>query len=196
MAGDDRFDASELATVRQRRADIEAQIENLLDNITATNRDYVDRRISKLKDELAELEQQEAALLERQGREYQAEELAQAALALAPQVTTNSRSMGRSRRSALSCRAFVHEIVFDPESRTGTAYFYAVPVLGGEDGPGGAGGTRYHQQHANLAPDERKGPSEPASSLPIRNVGTRYTQKRTAPGEGGSSLIMVAGQDA
>jgi len=39
IAGSDRFDESELAGVRQRKADIEATIENLLDNITPTNRE-------------------------------------------------------------------------------------------------------------------------------------------------------------
>ncbi|NIN10531.1 MAG: hypothetical protein GTN62_04275, partial [Gemmatimonadales bacterium] len=51
LAGATDFDASELSAVRQRKADIEATIDNLLDNITATNRDYVDRRIEKLRDE-------------------------------------------------------------------------------------------------------------------------------------------------
>ncbi|NIN68591.1 MAG: hypothetical protein GTO63_28575, partial [Anaerolineae bacterium] len=50
------FDASELWAVRQRKADIDATIDNLLDNITATNREFVDRRIEKLRDEMVELE--------------------------------------------------------------------------------------------------------------------------------------------
>ena len=192
LAGNDRFDASELATVRQRQADIENQIENLLDNLTPTNRDYVDRRIAKLRDEAVELQQQEAALLESQGREHQAEELARAALALVPQVTRISEH-GTVEEKRTFLRAFVREIEFDPASRSGTAYFYAVPAFGGEGGPGRGGGTRYHQHHADSPPETPGSPSEAASSLPIRNVATRYTQERTAPEGGGSSLIMVAG---
>ncbi len=192
LQGADRFDASELGTVRQRQADIETQIENLLDNITPTNRDYVDRRIAKLRDEAVELGQQEAALLERQGQEHQAEELARAALALVPQVQRIAEH-GTVEEKRTFVRAFVKEIEFDPRSRTGTGYFYAVPLLGGDDGPGRGGGTRYHQHHADSPPETPGGTSEAESSLPIQNSATRYIPKRTAPEEGGSSLIMVAG---
>ncbi len=64
IAGGDRFDESELAKVRQGKADAEGAIDNLLDNITPTNREYVDRRIGKLRDEMVGLQQQEEALLE------------------------------------------------------------------------------------------------------------------------------------
>ncbi len=192
VAGGDRFDATELATVRQRQADIEAAIENLLDNLTATNRDYVDRRIAKLKDETVELKQQEEALLERQGRDSQAAELAQAALALAPQVEQIAQH-GTVEEKRVFLRAFVREIEFDPASRTGTAYLYAVPALDGDLGPDRGGGTRYQPATTDLAPEGSGLPSDAKSSLRLRNVGTRYAQKRTAPEGGDSSLIMVAG---
>jgi len=41
-----QFDGSELAKVGQRKADIEATIDDLLDNITPTNRDYGRKRIA------------------------------------------------------------------------------------------------------------------------------------------------------
>jgi DNA invertase Pin-like site-specific DNA recombinase len=192
VAGGDRFDATELATVRQRQVDVEAAIENLLDNLTPTNRDYVDRRIAKLKDETVELKQQEEALQERQGQECQAAELAQIALALAPRVEQISR-FGTVEEKRVFVRAFVREIEFDPVSRTGTAYLYAVPALDGDLGPAPGGGTRYHPIHADSPEEGAGGAPRAMSSLPIRNVGTRYAQKRTALGEDGSSLIMVAG---
>jgi hypothetical protein len=192
LQGADRFDASELSTVRQRQADIEATIENLLDNITPTNREYVDRRIAKLREETLRLEEQEAALQGQQGQEHQAEELARAAFALAPQVKQIA-AHGTVEEKRTFLRAFVKEIAFDPASRTGTGYFYAVPLLDGDGGHDGGGGTRYHQHHADSPPEEPEGTSGAGSSLPLQNVGTRYTPRRTAPGEGGSSLIMVAG---
>jgi len=192
VAGNDRFDESELAQARQRKTDIEAKIENLLDNLTPTNREYVDRRIEKLRDEMVELEQQEQALLEQQGRECQAAELVQAALALAPQVGQVVR-FGTVDEKRTFVRAFLRGIEFDPASRAGTAHFWAVPDAGGGMGTDPGGGTRYHPTDENSPEDGSSAASDAKSSLRLRNVGARYTQKRTAPTEGGSSLIMVAG---
>lgn len=192
VAGDDRLDESELSAVRQRQADVEATIENLLDNITPTNRDYVDRRITKLRDETVELQQQEQALLEQQSREGQAAELAQTALALAREVGQLAE-LGMVDEKRTVIRAFLREIEFDPESRTGTAYFYAVPSLNGDTAPDPGTGTRYEPATTDSNADGSESPSGEKSSLRLRNVGARYAQKRTAPRGGGSSLIMVAG---
>ncbi len=193
IAGGDQFDESELAQVRQRQADIDAAIDNLLDNLTPTNREYVDRRIKKLRDEMMELQQQEEALLERQGREVQAAGLAQAALALAPQVDRIAR-FGTVEEKRIFIRAFLRGIEFDPASRTGTAYFYAVPSVTGDMGPEEDGGTRYQPTTTESAAEVSEGGPEGKSSLRLRNVGARYAQKRTAPAGGDSSLIMVAGE--
>jgi hypothetical protein len=192
VAGSYRFDESELAIVRQRKSDIGASIENLLDNITPTNRDYVDRRIEKLRDETVALEQQEQALLEQQGRECQASELVQAALALAPQVDQVAR-FGTVDEKRTFIRAFLRGIEFDPASRSGTGYFYAVPDMGDGMVPDPGGGTRYQPATTDLAAEASGLPSGGKSSLRLRNVGARYAQKRTAPRGGDSSLIMVAG---
>jgi len=192
IAGGDRFDESELAKVRQRKADIDASIENLLDNITPTNREYVDRRIEKLRDEMVELQQQEDALLEQQGRECQAAELAQAALALAREVDQVVAS-GTVDEKRTFIRAFLREIEFNPQSRTGTAYFYVVPSGSGDTGPDPSGGPRYEPATTDSSAEGSESPSDGMSSLLLRNGDTRYAQKRTAPAEGGSSLIMVAG---
>ena len=192
IAGGDRFDESELGAVRQGKADAETAIDNLLDNITPTNREYVDRRIEKLRGKIVDLEQQEEALLEQQGRECQATELAQAALALARSVDQVA-AFGTVDEKRTFIRAFLREIEFDPRTRTGTAYFYAVPSANGDTAPDPGGGTRYQPpttdsstEGAGLDPDEK-------TSLLLRNDDTRYAQKRTALGKDGSSLIMVAG---
>ncbi|HUW11919.1 MAG TPA: hypothetical protein VM537_19490, partial [Anaerolineae bacterium] len=90
-------------------------------------------------------------------------------------------------------RAFVREIEFDPRSRSGTGYFYAVPVLGEEGGPGLGGGTRSQPATMDSGAEVSKAAQDAKSSLRLRNVGTRYAPKRTAPEGGGSSLTMVAG---
>ncbi len=72
--------------------------------------------------------------LEQQGRECQAAELAQAALALARQVDRVA-AFGTVDEKRAFIRAFLRNIEFDPQTRTGTAYFYAVPSLSGEPVP-------------------------------------------------------------
>jgi hypothetical protein len=90
-------------------------------------------------------------------------------------------------------RAFLKEIEFDPRSRTGTAYLYAVPSVTGDIGPDPGGGTRYEPATSDSDAEGSGSHADRMSSLPLGNVGTRYAQKRTAPTEGDSSLIMVAG---
>ena len=164
----------------QRKADIEANIDNLLDNITPTNRDWVDRRIDKLRDEIVELERREAALGQQQDREHQAALLAEHALAVA-------RSFDRlvevgtldEKRSVV--RAFLRRIDFDPESQAGKAHFWLVPDLRWDDpvtSPPGRG---------------RRGDAAQMSSGSIVSGDTRYHEKRRAVGDSTSSVIVVAG---
>jgi len=82
------------------------------------------------------------ALLEQRGRRVEAADLARAAPALAPQVGQIAQ-LGTVKEMRTLIRAFLREIEFDPESRTGTACFYAVPSTNGEAGPDPGAGTRY-----------------------------------------------------
>ena len=192
IAGGTRFDESQLAAVRQRQADIEASIENLLDNITPTNRDYVDRRIAKLKEETVGLRQEEEALLERQGQECQAEELAQAALALAPQVDQVAR-FGTVEEKRTFIRAFLRNIDFDPATNSGTAHLWAVPTVGQDGGDGGGRSIRFEPATTDSASEGSGRAAGAMSSLPLRNVVARSQQKRRAGQAGASSFHMVAG---
>jgi phosphotransacetylase len=94
----------------------------------------MDRRIEKLWDEIRELEQQEDVLLEQQGRECRAAELAQAALALAREVAQIA-ACGTVEEKRTFVRAFLREIELDPQARTGTACFCAVPSVNGDTAP-------------------------------------------------------------
>ena len=71
---------------------------------------------------MAALQQQEEALLEQQGHEAQAAELAKAALALAPQVDQVARS-GTVEEKRTLIRAFLRVLEFDPTTRKGVAHF-------------------------------------------------------------------------
>ena len=181
VAGAGRFDGSELATLRQRKADIEATIDNLLDNITPTNREWVDRRIEKLRDEMVELERQEAALGQQQDREHQAALLAEQAFAVARSFD-RLLEVGTIEEKRTLIRAFLHGIDYDPESSSGKAHFLLVPNAGHDDGAAGPspGGLR-------------KDPAQHMSSGSIGSGDTRYHEKRRAANDGTSSVIMVAG---
>lgn len=134
----------------------------------------------------------EEALLEQQGRECQAAELAQTALLLAREVDQIA-AFGTVDEKRTFVRAFLREIEFDPQSRTGTAYFYAVPSLNGDAAPDPSTGTRYEPATTDSDAAGSERPSDAMSSLRLRNDDARYAPKRTAPGGGDSSLIMVAG---
>ena len=194
IAGAGRDDGSQLAALRQRKADIETTIDNLLDNITPTNRDYVDRRIEKLRDEMVALERQEAALAQQQDRERQAQILADRAFAAV-------RDFGRlveagtvdEKRTVV--RAFLRGIDYDPESRSGKGHFWLLPGVGLDDqepNPGGRG--RRTDVTGNISPRTAAGAADSQCSLLGFRAGyTRSEKKRSATGGDASSFGVVAG---
>jgi len=184
------FDGSALAAIRQRREDIEAKIENLLDNITPTNREFVDRRIEKLRGEIADLERQEAAAAEQQDREKQAQAMAQEALALVRQFDRLVEAGTVDEKRTL-IRAFLRRVDFDPASGTGTGYFWFVPSMGRDatdsDGPNGRSASK-------TAQDAPGAPLSPTSSFHGVAGNTRSTKKRSAVKDDASSFSVVAGE--
>jgi DNA invertase Pin-like site-specific DNA recombinase len=194
MAGASRFDGSALAVVRQHKADIEATIENLIDNITPTNREFVDRRIEKLRDELVELERQEAALAEQQHKEQHAVIIAQEALAVA-QSFDRLVEAGTVDEKRVLVRAFLRRIDFDPQTRAGKAYFWVVPSVGQDDfeiEPVGHGRRKGVPAQA-LTQGHHDSPGYAESSHQGVSGNTRYTKTRRAAQDGASSHSMVAG---
>jgi len=181
VAGAGRSDGSEAAQVRQRRADIEAIINNLLDNITPTNREWVDRRIEKLRDEMVELERREAALGQQQDREQQAALLVDHALALARSFD-RLVEIGTIEEKRTLVRAFLRGIDYDPASQTGKAHFLLVPNAGHDDEGAGPSPGGLHGDAAQQMSSGSSGSGD-----------TRYHEKRRAAGDGTSSVIMVAG---
>ena len=164
-----------------RNVDIEATIDNLLDNITPTNRDFVDRRIGKLRAEMVDLERQEAELAQQQDRKRQAQLLADRAFGL---VRDFDRlvAIGTVDEKRSMVRAFLRGIDYDPESASGKAHFLLVPNAGHDDA--GAGPSQG---------GSRKDPARQMSSGSIVSSDTRYHETRRAASDGTSSVIMVAG---
>jgi len=194
VAGEGRGDGTELSRVRQRRADIEATIDNLLDNITPTNRDYVDRRIGKVRDEMVELERHEAALLEQQDRERQAQALAERAIAMARDFD-RLVEVGTVDEKRSMVRAFLRGIDYDPESASGKAHFWLIPYAEADDGQHSPGGRGRRSDLADHAPAQASiGAADTRRSLfPFVSGDTRYAKKRSAAGGDASSFHMVAG---
>ena len=188
LAGTSRFDGSELAALPQHRADIEASMDNLLDNLTPTNREYVDRRIEKLREELVKLEGQELALREQQDREKQAELIAERAFAVAKDFERLAEAGTVEEKRSL-IRAFLPGIDFDPRSSTGKAHFWILPT----GGPGDGGRPRYEPPTAISAQKGSESQQEGMSSFAYASRDTRYERKRERAPEGASSFQMVAG---
>jgi hypothetical protein len=186
--------ALELGLISTAGRTPEATIDNLLDNITPTNRDLVDRRIEKLRDEMVALERKEAALGQQQDRERQAKVLADQAFAL---VRSFSRLVeaGTVDEKRTVVRAFLRGIDYDPESRSGKGHFWLLPGVGLDDqepNPGGRG--RRTDVTGNISPRAGvEAADSQCSLLGFRAGYTRSEEKRSATGGGASSFDMVAG---
>ena len=152
----------------------------------------MDRKIQKLRVELAELEQQEAVLEEHKDRARRVAVMVLEALRQARQFMHVSKEGTIDEKRTL-IRAFVKSIDFDPQTRTGTAYFWMVPPVGQDDEVDGGRGTRFITEDENLASDAPESAQDENASLPLRLVGTRFQAKRPAGQADRSSLIMVAG---
>jgi hypothetical protein len=118
--------------IRQRKADAEKQIDTLLDNLTTTNRDFVDRRIEKLRGGMVDLERAEALALELQHRDQQAEAFARQAMAV---IRDFDRLVaeGSVEEQRTLLRAFLRVLDFDPITRKGLAHFWIVPSVGQDE---------------------------------------------------------------
>ncbi len=194
LAGASEFDASELWAVRQRKADIDATIDNLLDNITATNREFVDRRIEKLRDEMVDLERREAALTEQQDQEAQTEVFARQAMGV---IRDFDRlvAQGTVEEKRTLIRAFLRVLEFDPTTRKGIAHFWVVPSVGQDEffaGPPRRG--RRNPPPTTDPGTEASGSAQERTSSDGSGVrDTRYQYERHATDDGMSSLDVVAG---
>ena len=194
LAGASDFDASELSAVRRRKTEIEATIDNLLDNITATNREFADRRIEKLRDEMIEMERRESLLVEQQDQEAQTEVFAKHAMGVIRDFD-QLVAQGTVEEKRTLIRAFLRVLEFDPTTRKGVAHFWVVPSVGQDEffaGPPRRG-RRNPPPTTDSGAEASGSPQEQASSDGSGVGDTRYQYERHAADDGMSSLDMVAG---
>ncbi len=112
----------EIDSVEKRLSEINKIITNLIDNITTTNREFVDKRIIELKREKAELESR-LQTLEAEGRKrVETEAIIEQALSMAGDYKAVFAE-GSIEEKRFFIRAFLSRIKFDPETRTAEARF-------------------------------------------------------------------------
>ncbi len=129
LAGDDLGSQDEeLGKLRSQRADIERRIGNILDNITAENREFADKRIRELKGELRgilpRIEELEAASC----AAPDLDELTEALLGYM-RCFQEVVSEGTVEEKRSFIRAFTNKIELDPETGKGRAQVLMLPDL-------------------------------------------------------------------
>ena len=213
MAGVGGFNPADLDSIRQRRSDIEVKIGTLLDNLTATNREFVDRHIEKLRGELVELDRAEALALELQNQDSRAESFAREAIGV---VRDFKRLVaeGTVEEKRTLIRAFLRVLDFDPITRKGVAHFWVVPSVGQDEFVAGPlsergslrtpdqGGSSVHArrqapgnncQTANSGAEVSQDAQERSALGLDRTEATPYAKQKTCPRKGMSHEDMVAG---
>ncbi|MFH0765571.1 MAG: recombinase family protein [Calditrichota bacterium] len=109
---------SELDQVEARTKDIKQTISNLIDNLTAANREYVDARLGELKREMVMLESQRLELEAAGARRMELDRLVDQAVQLAGEFE-KAFIEGTMEEKRLVVRAFVKQIKLDPGSGKG-----------------------------------------------------------------------------
>ena len=103
----------ELDRVEARLREVRQTIANLIDNLTSTNRDFVDARLVELKRESAVLESKRLGLEAAGARRAEIDRLIDQAVQLAGEFETVFAG-GTIQEKRLLVRAFVKEIMIEP----------------------------------------------------------------------------------
>ncbi|MDP8238363.1 MAG: recombinase family protein [Candidatus Hatepunaea meridiana] len=119
----------ELDQVEVRIYEIKQTISNLIENLTSTNREYVDARLVELKRELAVLESKRHELEAAGAKKIEIGRLIDQAVELAGEFKT-AFAEGTIEEKRLFLRAFLKSINLDPMKGTGRAMF--ILLLGSE----------------------------------------------------------------
>jgi len=118
----------EIDQVHNRIREIKTTTNNLIDNLTSANRDYVDVRLLELKRELAVLESKQLELASAGSNRIEAGRVIEQAIELAKNFKQVFES-GTIEEKRLFIRAFVEKIQSDPVSSSFTADFVLIPGL-------------------------------------------------------------------
>jgi len=117
-----------LDQVDARLREIKQIITNLIDNLTAANREYVDARIIELKRETAILEARRLDLEAAGAKRMELDRLVEQAVQLAGEFE-QAFAEGTMEEKRLMVRAFVKEILVDPEGGAVKARVMVVPGI-------------------------------------------------------------------
>jgi DNA invertase Pin-like site-specific DNA recombinase len=118
----------ELDKIDARLGEIEKSIANLIDNITSTNRDFVDKRIIELRREIAELESRKRELEAQGQKRIEIDEIIDEAMAMAGDYR-RVFAEGSVEEKRYFLRAFLSKIELDPTTGEGKARFVLLPGL-------------------------------------------------------------------
>jgi len=116
----------ELDQVVGKIQEVKQTITNLIENLTSTNREYVDARLVELKRELAVLESKRHKLEAAGAKKIEIRRLIDQAVELASEFKT-AFAEGTIEEKRLFLRAFLKNINLDPMKGTGRAMFILLP---------------------------------------------------------------------
>ena len=118
----------ELDQVEVKIREIKQTISNLIENLTSTNREYVDTRLVELKRELAVLESKRLELEAADAKKIEIGRLIDQAVELAGDFKT-AFAEGTIEEKRLFLRAFLKGIELDPTKGAGRAMFILLPGM-------------------------------------------------------------------
>ncbi len=118
----------ELDQVEARIREIKQTISNLIENLTSTNKEYVDARLVELKREMAILESKHLELVAAGAKKLEIGRLIDQAIELAGEFKT-AFVEGTIEEKRLFLRAFLKGIELDPVNGQGRAMFITLPGL-------------------------------------------------------------------
>ncbi|MDP8239950.1 MAG: recombinase zinc beta ribbon domain-containing protein [Candidatus Hatepunaea meridiana] len=118
----------ELDQVEGRIQEVKQTISNLIENLTSTNREYVDARLVELKRELAVLESKRLELEAVGAKKLEINRLVDQAVELASEFKT-AFAEGTIEEKRLFLRAFLKQIELDPLKGKGCVMFILLPEV-------------------------------------------------------------------
>ena len=128
IAGERPDVGSEIDQVEARMKEIKQTISNLINNLTAANREYVDARLVELKREMVVLESQRLELEAAGARRMELDRLVDQAVQLAGEFE-KAFIEGTMEEKRLVIRAFVKQIKLDPGSGKGWITISPLPGI-------------------------------------------------------------------
>ena len=119
----------ELDTVEAREREIKQSINNLVENLTSTNKEYVDARLIELKREMAVLESKRLELETTGAKKIEFERIVDQAVELAEEFKT-AFGEGSIEEKRLFLRAFLEKIELNPLTGRGQAVMILLQGMG------------------------------------------------------------------